>query len=353
MKRKLLCGMILTMAASMLTGFTMTASAEEERWNNTIARDEDGNIAVTFPDMIVTIPSDWAGKCQMGTSEDEVAFYQTKSRQLYTEEFGYANGGWLFSICFSETPTFADYYPNFEVIAQVSDGYYFVSLPTDVQGYLEDDEAMAEYTDMFSDVDWITANIEMTCEDAFWLDNITVYSDAIDIYSEEDYIFPQSSTEYMTKADLAGMTADEVQMAINEIYARHHRKFILPEVQDYFDSKSWYTGTIEAASFDVSVMSQLEWANIEVMLDYMENGAADSSVNIVIESSASNNCYGMIIEKGSGYFIVRQQDGTSIQFWYDKAKLGDMGIVESELTVGETVSLMYTDSFEAVNILVF
>ena len=100
-------------------------------------------------------------------------------------------------------------------------------------------------------------------------------------------------------------------------------------------------------------MSKLEWANIEMMLNYMENGAADSSANIVIESSASNNCYGMIIEKGSGYFIVRQQDGTSIQFWYSTDTLAQNGISESDLTVGETVSLMYTDSYEAVNVLVF
>ena len=230
MKRRFMCGMILTMAAAMLTGFTMTASADDERWTNTVARDDDSNICVTFPDMTVTLPSDWAGKCQMGTSDEEVAFYQTKSRQLYTEEFGSPNGGWLFSICFSEDLSFLEY-PSYETLAQVSDGYYFLTFPTDVQGYIEDDEAMAEYGEMFADVEWVVNHIEMTRADAVLMDDVTIQFDDVYIYSA-DYIFPQSSTEYMTTADLAGMTKDEVQMAINEIYARHHRRFVLKDVQE-------------------------------------------------------------------------------------------------------------------------
>ena len=67
------------------------------------------------------------------------------------------------------------------------------------------------------------------------------------------------------------MSADEIQMAITEIYARHHRTFVLQEVQDYFNSKSWYSGTIEAADFDVSVMNTYECANINLMVDYLKN----------------------------------------------------------------------------------
>lgn len=333
-----MCGMLAAMTACMLTGFTV--SADTDRWKSTTARDANGNISVTFPDLVVTLPSDWAGNCQMGTSDDEVAFYQTKSRQLYTEEYGSPSGGWLFSICFSEDDSFKQY-ASYQALARVNDGYYFVSFPTDVQGYIEDQEAMDEYCDMSGEVEWVADNITVTREDA------------VVVVLDDEYIFPHSSYEYLTEAELYGMTADELQMAINEIYARYGRKFVRKDIQEYFDSKSWYYGFIEAADFDVSIISQTEWANIELLLKCMKTAPTTSSDNIEILTAGQTDCYGMIIEKGSGYFIVRQQDGTSIQFWYDGSKLPAMGIADADLAVGETVSLMYTDSYEAVNILVF
>ena len=51
-------------------------------------------------------------------------------------------------------------------------------------------------------------------------------------------------------------------LARNEIYARHGRKFIDTQIQAYFNSKSWYHGTVEAADFDASVLSSIERTNI-------------------------------------------------------------------------------------------
>ena len=340
MKKKFMCGMIAAVTACMMTCLPVTVSADTDRWDSTTARDENGDISVTFPDMIVTLPSDWAGNCQMGTSEEEVAFYQTKSRTRITEELGYTAGGWLFSIGFCEDESFKQY-PNYQALAQVSDGYYFAFFPTDVQAYVEDQTVMDEYCDMAAEVEWVTDNIMFTREDA------------VPISYSNEYIFQTSSYEYLTMDDLYGMTADEAQMAINEIYARYGRKFVKKDVQEYFDSKSWYYGFIEAADFDTSIFSSVEWANIALLSDYMKTAPTSASDSIILNNSSQKDCYGMIIEKGSGYFIVRQQDGTSIQFWYDSGKLPSMGIDDSDLSVGETVSLMYTDSYEAVNILVF
>lgn len=319
----------------------MTASAENDRWSSTTARDENGNIRIEFTDVQVTLPSDWSGKCQMGTSEDEVSFYQTKSRQLYTEELGCASGGWIFSICFSEDMSFVDY-PSYEPLAEVSDGYYYMIFPTDVQAYVDSQEAMDEYSAMWSEMEWVIDNVVVTRADAVMIDS-----------ASGEYIFPESSSCYLTEEDLYGMTADEVQMAINEIYARHHRKFVLSDVQEYFNAKSWYTGTVEAADFDVSVMNEYEGSNINLMVSYMKTAPA-SSDDIVVTVSDTRDCYGMIIEAGNGYIRVRQEDGSIIQFWYDATKLADMGISEADLSSGATVSLMYApDSYEAVSILVF
>lgn len=78
----------------------------------------------------------------------------------------------------------------------------------------------------------------------------------------DDYIFPQSSTQILTEDDLKGMSSDELLLARNEIYARHGRRFSTPEIQTYFDSKSWYHGTVDPEDFDVSVLSSTEKANV-------------------------------------------------------------------------------------------
>lgn len=257
MKKQLLCSMLAAVTACTCIGFPAAASSEEKRFSNTISQKENHDILVAFSDLSVTLPADWGGRCLMEISDTEAAFFQKASRQLYTEEYGSPSGGWLFSICFSEDESYKQY-PNYEPLARVEDGYYFLSYPTDVQGYLENETAMEEYGEMFREVEWAADSIEFTCEDAVW------------ITYDSEYIFPNSSYEYLTRDDLKGMTADEAQMAINEIYARYGRKFILPEVQEYFDTKSWYYGFIEADEFDTSIFTDEEWANIMLLSEYMK-----------------------------------------------------------------------------------
>ena len=188
-----------------------------------------------------------------------VDFFHIDSRDLWTQELGYANGGNLFSICYTQTLDYLDL-PSFETLGNGADGIYYATTPTDVQGYYDNDQVMAEFTDMSDDVQWVLDNIQINGSSG----------STVEISSSSDYILPQSSTEYLDESDLTGMSADQVQMAINEIYARHHRKFVLQDVQAYFDSKSWYDGYVEADEFDTRVMNQYEAANINLMVEYME-----------------------------------------------------------------------------------
>lgn len=80
-----------------------------------------------------------------------------------------------------------------------------------------------------------------------------------------EYILPNSSTVYLTQDDLQGLSAKELQIARNEIYARHGRKFQSQELQDHFNSKTWYRGTIEPENFSESLLSAMEKKNIELI----------------------------------------------------------------------------------------
>ncbi|WP_243008959.1 YARHG domain-containing protein [Clostridium sp. AM58-1XD] len=83
--------------------------------------------------------------------------------------------------------------------------------------------------------------------------------------SSGDYILPQSSSTYLTPADLSGLTREQISLARNEIYARHGRKFQKQELQDYFNSKPWYMGTIEPGNFSEDMLNEFERANVKLI----------------------------------------------------------------------------------------
>lgn len=89
--------------------------------------------------------------------------------------------------------------------------------------------------------------------------------------SSSDYILPDSSDSYISDKDLEKLTDDQITLARNEIYARHGRKFNDQTLQNYFNSKSWYHGTIDPDAFDDSVFNQYERANIDKIVEYQKN----------------------------------------------------------------------------------
>lgn len=89
--------------------------------------------------------------------------------------------------------------------------------------------------------------------------------------AEQDYILPESSTRSLTSADLAGLTKDQLRIARNEIYARHGRRFDSEDLANYFNSKSWYRGTIAPSDFRDNMLSQVEKDNLQVIKKAEEN----------------------------------------------------------------------------------
>ncbi len=255
------------LSAGIAAGLSLTAlAAPEDLFACTSSRDENNNITVSFKELELTLPAGWSQKCQISTGSDHATFMQIKSNQMLKEQYGDDYGGTLFEIDFSEYADFMDN-PSYSVIGTTTSGYYYVSYPTDVRGYTDDADIMAEYSSMAEDVEWVVDTIKIKDEYV-----VSEFS------STDDYILPQSSSQYITENDLKSLTGNEIQMAINEIYARHHRKFVLTEVQDYFNSKAWYEGYIEAADFDASILNEYEGANIGLMVKYMSDNGIVSTL---------------------------------------------------------------------------
>ena len=87
---------------------------------------------------------------------------------------------------------------------------------------------------------------------------------------DRDYVFPNSDTVLLTEEDVLPILEDQetLQIARNEIYARHGRMFDTEWLQDYFNSKSWYEGIYTPAEFDSNVtLSDIENQNATYLLN--------------------------------------------------------------------------------------
>jgi CRISPR/Cas system CMR-associated protein Cmr5 small subunit len=111
-----------------------------------------------------------------------------------------------------------------------------------------------EYLDVMREQDRVMNNQpNMTAR----IDNVT-----------NGYILPDSNTATLTQNDISYLSQYELYMAYFEIYARHGRTFSDSVVNEYFNSLSWYNGTIAPVSFDESELNEYERSNAILIYEY-------------------------------------------------------------------------------------
>lgn len=84
------------------------------------------------------------------------------------------------------------------------------------------------------------------------------------------YILEGSESRYISKSEVSSMDEKTMTLALNEIYARHGRIFTTPYLSDYFNSKTWYSGTVSPENFDDSVFNKFEVANKDTIVSVMK-----------------------------------------------------------------------------------
>ena len=85
---------------------------------------------------------------------------------------------------------------------------------------------------------------------------------------QNGYILSGSDSRYISASELNGFTKDQCRLARNEIYARHGRKFADQTLQQYFNSCSWYRGTIEPNDFNENCLNAYERANLDTIVAF-------------------------------------------------------------------------------------
>lgn len=110
---------------------------------------------------------------------------------------------------------------------------------------------------------------------------ITNYMNAQDTDSDDEataseensasalYLMPDSADRYLEVSDIEGYSRDEIQMIINEIYAKHGREFHTQENIDYFSAQDWYEPVFGKSDEEIAnEFNAYEKANVELLCKY-------------------------------------------------------------------------------------
>ena len=85
---------------------------------------------------------------------------------------------------------------------------------------------------------------------------------------ETEFYFYDSDSRYLSDSDVDDLGVDELQWAINEIYARHGRIFQDDPYGSYFNSCDWYTPMYSSDEFNDAWFNDYEKENIALLSEY-------------------------------------------------------------------------------------
>ena len=83
--------------------------------------------------------------------------------------------------------------------------------------------------------------------------------------SEYGFIFSDSSTRKLTSSEVSKLSDNDIQYAINEIYARNGYIFKDEQLRTYYSSMPWYTPN---PNFSTSQLNDIESYNINLLTKY-------------------------------------------------------------------------------------
>ena len=83
--------------------------------------------------------------------------------------------------------------------------------------------------------------------------------------SSDQGLLPESAERLLTASDIAGMSDDDIQLAINTIYARHGYQFKDSELLQYFKGFDWYQPSETDMETVKNRFSEIERKNMEFL----------------------------------------------------------------------------------------
>lgn len=100
---------------------------------------------------------------------------------------------------------------------------------------------------------------------------VVQYASLVTPYTNKDsngqifYILANSNSRYYSASELQKLTKEQLRFARNEIFARRGGKFTSSDLQQYFNSRSWYTPIRNAADFEDKDLNSYEIENVKLI----------------------------------------------------------------------------------------
>ena len=166
MKRLIILLVILLIAV-------MSAVAEFTPYDYHIMYTANGNYVVyDFPDIMLYIPIEWEDAITVEQTDTGLAFFQTASYDKFLED-GLPKGGFLFKLRASEDEGFREL-PEYEYIGFSENAglHFYLSMPSDYQAYVYDDDIRAEYDAMNKQIAGIAEMAKIHRSMHFYTDDI-------------------------------------------------------------------------------------------------------------------------------------------------------------------------------------
>lgn len=208
-------------------------------------------------------------------SSDKSIYYYANNA-LYDEAYGYYDGNEEYLISVNEplqnegVQTFIGYFSDEPMTLKTEDGFEREIVVFEV---ISDEEIsdIGLYYESYIDNKKMVSKCKKNIEALILGETVTSSNKTKNkkqASNKNEYICPTSDTKKMTRKQVLQLSKEERWIAKNEIYARYGRKFNNEELQDYFNSTSWYAGIIEPEDFDESVFTKIEKENIKLLAKY-------------------------------------------------------------------------------------
>lgn len=120
-----------------------------------------------------------------------------------------------------------------------------------------------------------------------------IHNKSNSVDEENEYIFEDSNKRNLTEKEIKDLSEDGRTLAACEILARYGVIFNLEDndesIQDYFETKDWYTPTVKQSEFDYTKLNIYEAFNLSLLLnldemqDEMYGRAENNTVDIPAE----------------------------------------------------------------------
>lgn len=148
----------------------------------------------------------------------------------------------------------------------------------------------------------------------------------------EGQVFGDSANRPLTATDLQGLSADQIKVARNEIYARHGYSFGDEQLRNHFQSQSWYK---EDPNWD-GRLSRMEERNVMFLQNHEFennfNGARDRFRGAVEQPADTT---GMIMPDSATKMVTSQQ--------LDQMSVEDIRLARNEMFARHGYQFGYPD----------